>query len=294
MSIKTEKIDENAKIFAKILVNEIKEKNESEIIKAIKNKDLYQRLKKDIDKGQEAYNILYRENASLTKNYFYEALVEDLAEGDIEILGKNYTYIQDTNVVETNFASKKNKEQNLQETNQKLNIKMEGNSIVFYWKRPTDAFTLGIAIMVTIGLPIIEIPRASEEQQLIILILLILLLIIDFIALIPLINKSIIKVTDNHIIIRPTPIPVPWLWKTSICIDNVDKIYCKEVLGNDSSEYGSGYYLYYQIKIKLKNNKEVQLLRDFNNKEEAEFLANNLEKILKLEKYRLIDSSRKS
>ena len=80
------KVHEEAQRFARLLVSEIKLYNEVEVTLGRQNKDLYQRLKSDIERSRETYNKRFPSLVSTT-DYFHEHLVRILAEGDESALG---------------------------------------------------------------------------------------------------------------------------------------------------------------------------------------------------------------
>ena len=52
-----------------------------------KNKDLYERLKEDIDRSRQMYDERIPEDVRKATNYFYDELVRILADGDAGALG---------------------------------------------------------------------------------------------------------------------------------------------------------------------------------------------------------------
>lgn len=82
----TKKHDE-ARRFARLLVSEIKLYNESKVDQGRKNKDLYDRLKEDIDRSRQMYDERIPEDVRKVSNYFYDELVRILAEGHADALG---------------------------------------------------------------------------------------------------------------------------------------------------------------------------------------------------------------
>jgi hypothetical protein len=82
----TKKHDE-ARRFARLLVSEIKLYNESKVDQGRKNRDLYERLKEDIDRSRQMYDERIGEDVRKTSNYFYDELVRILADGDASALG---------------------------------------------------------------------------------------------------------------------------------------------------------------------------------------------------------------
>src|SRR5262245_2086948 len=76
--------------FAKLLVAEIKLYNEIEVIEGCRNADLYQRLKKEIDRRRRVYEKRVSPSIAAKSNYFYEELVKTLAGGDASKLGPGW------------------------------------------------------------------------------------------------------------------------------------------------------------------------------------------------------------
>jgi hypothetical protein len=77
---------EEARRFAHLLVSEIVLYNEAEITKGRLQKDLYHRLKDDIDRSRRMYEQRIMAGAS-GQDYFHEELVRELAGGDESALG---------------------------------------------------------------------------------------------------------------------------------------------------------------------------------------------------------------
>lgn len=82
----TKKHDE-ARRFARLLVSEIKLYNEAKVDQGRKNKDLYERLKEDIDRSRQMYDERIGEDVRKVSNYFYDELVRILADGRADSLG---------------------------------------------------------------------------------------------------------------------------------------------------------------------------------------------------------------
>ena len=83
----TSKKHDEARRFARLLVSEIKLYNESKVEQGRKNKDLYERLKEDIDRSRQMYDERIPDEVRKTSNYFYDELVRILADGDAGSLG---------------------------------------------------------------------------------------------------------------------------------------------------------------------------------------------------------------
>lgn len=79
-----------AQRFARLLVDEIKLYNQAKVTEGRKNKDLYDRLKEDIEKSRSTYRKRYGTTAAASTDYFQTELVRSLAEDDISIMGANF------------------------------------------------------------------------------------------------------------------------------------------------------------------------------------------------------------
>ena len=78
---------EEARRFARLLVSEIKLYNERAVIEGREGRNLYARLKEDIDRSRQMYNDRIPEDVRNSTNFFHEELVRILAEGRAEALG---------------------------------------------------------------------------------------------------------------------------------------------------------------------------------------------------------------
>lgn len=78
---------DEARRFARLLVSEIKLYNESKVEQGRKNRDLYERLKEDIDRSRQMYDERISDDVRKVSNYFYDELVRILADGRAEALG---------------------------------------------------------------------------------------------------------------------------------------------------------------------------------------------------------------
>jgi len=78
---------DEARRFARLLVSEIKLYNEGKVEQGRKNRDLYERLKEDIDRSRQMYDERIPEDVRKATNYFYDELVRILADGDANALG---------------------------------------------------------------------------------------------------------------------------------------------------------------------------------------------------------------
>jgi hypothetical protein len=78
---------DEARRFARLLVSEIKLYNESKVDLGRKNRDLYDRMKDDIDRSRQMYDERISEDVRKVSNYFYDELVRILADGSPDALG---------------------------------------------------------------------------------------------------------------------------------------------------------------------------------------------------------------
>jgi hypothetical protein len=79
-----------AQRFARLLVDEIKLYNQAKVAEGRRNKDLYDRLKEDIDKSRGTFQKRYGNTVAASGDYFQNELVRSLAEDDISIMGTNF------------------------------------------------------------------------------------------------------------------------------------------------------------------------------------------------------------
>ena len=87
MSPEETKAHEDAKRFARLVVSEIKLYNEAKVNEGRRHKDIYERLKEDIERGRQMYADRVAPNVRDSTNYFYDELVRILAGGDQGALG---------------------------------------------------------------------------------------------------------------------------------------------------------------------------------------------------------------
>jgi hypothetical protein len=75
---------------ARLLVDEIKLYNQAKVAEGRRHKDLYDRLKEDIDKSRSTYTKRYGTTAAASGDYFQKEVVRNLAEEDLSVLGANF------------------------------------------------------------------------------------------------------------------------------------------------------------------------------------------------------------
>jgi len=69
------------------VVSEIKLYNENKVSEGRRSKDLYERLKEDIERGRQMYSDRVAAPIRDSTNYFFDELVRILAGGDASALG---------------------------------------------------------------------------------------------------------------------------------------------------------------------------------------------------------------
>jgi hypothetical protein len=83
-------VHRKAQRFARLLVDEIKLYNQAKVAEGRRNKDLYDRLKEDIDKSRGTFQKRYGSTAAAGADYFHHELLRSLAEDDVSIMGSNF------------------------------------------------------------------------------------------------------------------------------------------------------------------------------------------------------------
>lgn len=87
VSEEDQKLHEDAKRFARLLVSEIKLYNEAQVSAGREHRDIYERLHDDIERSRRMYQERIPQQIQGTTDYFYEELVKTLANGDPSLLG---------------------------------------------------------------------------------------------------------------------------------------------------------------------------------------------------------------
>ena len=83
-------IHKKAQRFARLLMDEIKLYNQAKLVEGRKHKDLYDRLREDIEKSRATYQKRYGNTAAGSADYFSQELIRSLAEDDVSLLGSNF------------------------------------------------------------------------------------------------------------------------------------------------------------------------------------------------------------
>jgi hypothetical protein len=82
-----EALHEEARRLARLLVSEIKLYNEEQVEEGRRRRDVYERLKEDIDRSRQMYEERVEPRILKSTDYFYQELVRILAAGDAKALG---------------------------------------------------------------------------------------------------------------------------------------------------------------------------------------------------------------
>ena len=85
-----DELHKKARRFAKLLVEEIKLYNQPRVEEGRQHKDLYDRLKVDIEKSRSTYDKRYAESAVASANYFTQELIRILADNDVSLMGAGF------------------------------------------------------------------------------------------------------------------------------------------------------------------------------------------------------------
>ena len=86
-----DELHKKARRFAKLLVEEIKLYNQPRVEEGRQHKDLYERLKVDIEKSRSTYDKRYAESAVASSDYFTQELIRILADNDVSLMGAGFS-----------------------------------------------------------------------------------------------------------------------------------------------------------------------------------------------------------
>jgi hypothetical protein len=87
LSPEDQKAHDDAKRFARLVVSEIKLYNEAKVMEGRKTRDIYERLKEDIERGRQMYHDRVSQAVRDASDYFHDELVRILAGGEPSVLG---------------------------------------------------------------------------------------------------------------------------------------------------------------------------------------------------------------
>jgi len=90
MSPEDADLHRKAQRFARLLVDEIKLYNQVKVTEGRKHKDIYDRLKEDIEKSRGTYQKRYGNTTAASTDYFNQELIRSLAEDDVSFMGANF------------------------------------------------------------------------------------------------------------------------------------------------------------------------------------------------------------
>jgi hypothetical protein len=83
-------LHKKARRFAKLLVEEIMLYNQAKVAQGKKDRDLYTRLREDIEKSRATYDKRYGESAAASADYFTQELIRILADNDASLMGDGF------------------------------------------------------------------------------------------------------------------------------------------------------------------------------------------------------------
>jgi len=90
LSEEEQKFQKDAKRFARLLVSEIDLYNKNKVADGRKNKDLYKRLKSDIERSRLTFQKRFSKPVGPPVDYFHEELIRSLANNDSSLMGPEY------------------------------------------------------------------------------------------------------------------------------------------------------------------------------------------------------------
>jgi len=90
MSPQDADIHRKAQRFARLLMDEIKLYNQAKVTEGRREKDLYDRLREDIEKSRGTYQKRYGNTVAGGADYFQQELIRSLAEDDVSVMGANF------------------------------------------------------------------------------------------------------------------------------------------------------------------------------------------------------------
>ena len=85
-----DELHKKARRYARILVDEIKLYNQSKVAEGRQSRDLYDRLREDIEKSRAAYEKRFGTSPAASANYFTQELIRVLADNDVSLMGGSF------------------------------------------------------------------------------------------------------------------------------------------------------------------------------------------------------------
>lgn len=90
--VEEDDLHKKARRYARLLVDEIKLYNQSKVAEGRQRKDLYDRLREDIEKSRTAYEKRFGTSPAASANYFTQELIRVLADNDISLMGGSFPH----------------------------------------------------------------------------------------------------------------------------------------------------------------------------------------------------------
>ena len=90
LSQEDQKVHHDAVRFAKLLISEIELYGKAKVTEGRQNRDLYQRLKPDIERSRQTYEKRFSKTVASSHDYLHDEIVRILANNDISSLGPDY------------------------------------------------------------------------------------------------------------------------------------------------------------------------------------------------------------
>ena len=87
MAPEEQKAHDDARRFARLVVSEIKLYNEAKVTEGRRSRDIYERLREDIERGRQMYADRVGTEVRDATDYFQDELVRILGGGDAGTLG---------------------------------------------------------------------------------------------------------------------------------------------------------------------------------------------------------------
>lgn len=90
LSPELDEVHRKARRFAKLLVEEIKLYNQAKVTQGREKRDIYSRLKDDIEKSRASYDKRYGQTPAASADYFKQELIRILANSDVSLMGVSF------------------------------------------------------------------------------------------------------------------------------------------------------------------------------------------------------------
>jgi len=90
MSAEDADVHRKAQRFARLLIDEVKLYNQAKVAEGRKKKDLYDRLKEDVEKSRATYMKRYGNTVAASGDYLNAEIIRSLAGDDVSVLGPNF------------------------------------------------------------------------------------------------------------------------------------------------------------------------------------------------------------